>query len=369
MADIDIREVRKSYGKDEVIHGVNLHIANGEFVVILGPSGCGKSTLLRMIAGLEDITDGEVVIGGSVVNDLEPRYRGCAMVFQNYALYPHFNVADNIGYALKVAGVKKAERMEKVAAVARSVGLEDFLDRKPGQLSGGQRQRVAMARAIIREPGVFLFDEPLSNLDAKLRVRMRHEIRRIHSRIKATSVFVTHDQHEGMTLADRMVIMNKGTIDQVGTPAEVYRYPATIYVAGFIGSPAMNFLPGEIAADRAAVMLGDGTAIPIPAQVARNRDRQMVTLGLRPEDLTLGDAGAGTVTAQFEFYEETGAAGLYHLLIEDLPFQVLTKEARPVQEGAPVGVAFDFDKLHLFDSDSGQRIDLRTETRVMEAAQ
>lgn len=358
MADIDIRQVRKSYGKDEVIHGVDLAISNGEFVVILGPSGCGKSTLLRMIAGLEDITDGEIAIGGTIVNDLEPRERGCAMVFQNYALYPHMSVAENIGYALKVAGMKKTERREKVAAVARSVGLEDFLDRKPGQLSGGQRQRVAMARAIIREPKVFLFDEPLSNLDAKLRVQMRHEIRRIHNRIGATSVFVTHDQHEGMTLADRMVIMNKGTIDQLGTPEEVYSHPATLYVAGFIGSPAMNFLPGEVDEARAVVRLADGTGIAIPSQVAHGRNGQMVTLGLRPEDLMLADPGVGAFPATFEFYEETGAAGLYHLLIEDLPFQVLTKDKRPMQEGEAVSVIVDFNKLHLFDSTSGQRIDL-----------
>ena len=225
MADISIRKVRKSYGKDEVVHGVDLDIRNGEFVVILGPSGCGKSTLLRMIAGLEDISGGEIAIADQVVNALEPRERGCAMVFQNYALYPHMTVAENIGYALRVAGMPKAERRKKVEEVAASVGLMEFLERRPGQLSGGQRQRVAMARAIIREPKVFLFDEPLSNLDAKLRVQMRHEIRRIHNRIGATSVFVTHDQHEGMTLADRIVIMNKGTIEQVGTPSEIYHNP------------------------------------------------------------------------------------------------------------------------------------------------
>jgi sn-glycerol 3-phosphate transport system ATP-binding protein len=370
MAEIDIRTVRKSYGKDEVIHGVDLAISDGEFVVILGPSGCGKSTLLRMIAGLENVTGGEIAIGGRVVNDLEPRERGCAMVFQNYALYPHMSVAENIGYALKVAGTRRAERREKVAAVARSVGLEEFLDRKPGQLSGGQRQRVAMARAIIREPGVFLFDEPLSNLDAKLRVQMRHEIRRIHNRIGATSVFVTHDQHEGMTLADRMVIMNRGTIDQVGTPEEVYNRPATLYVAGFIGSPAMNFLPGTVSADRSAVVLGDGTAVPIPAQAAQAAEGRMVTLGLRPEDLALCDPGAGDVEGVFEFYEETGAAGLYHLLIEDLPFQVLTKQKRPVSEGDRLGVRIDVAKLHLFDGETGARIAVDAErARAMEAAQ
>ncbi|MFM7442854.1 MAG: ABC transporter ATP-binding protein, partial [Tabrizicola sp.] len=266
MAEIAIRNVTKTYGKTVIMEGVNLEIHDGEFVVILGPSGCGKSTLLRLIAGLEEITAGEIAIAGQVVNDLEPRERGCAMVFQNYALYPHMTVAKNIGYALKVAGVSKVDRMARVAETAKSVGLSDFLDRKPGQLSGGQRQRVAMARAIIRSPKVFLFDEPLSNLDAKLRVQMRHEIRRIHNQIKATSVFVTHDQHEGMTLADRLVVMNKGTIEQVGTPAEIYDMPASVYVADFIGSPAMNFLPGQYDATRRAVVLDCGTVIGLPVQ-------------------------------------------------------------------------------------------------------
>jgi sn-glycerol 3-phosphate transport system ATP-binding protein len=216
MAKIDIRKVEKAYGTNKVIHGVDLAIDNGEFVVILGPSGCGKSTLLRMIAGLEAISGGEIAIGDTVVNQLEPRERGCAMVFQNYALYPHFTVAENIGYALKVAGVKKDERLRRVREVAKTVGLEEYLDRKPSQLSGGQRQRVAMGRAMIREPKVFLFDEPLSNLDAKLRVQMRIEIRRLHQRLSATSVFVTHDQVEAMTLADRIVVMNKGIVEQAG---------------------------------------------------------------------------------------------------------------------------------------------------------
>ena len=262
MADISIRDVRKSYGKEEVVHGVDLEITNGEFIVILGPSGCGKSTLLRMIAGLEAITSGEIAIGGTVVNQLEPRERGCAMVFQNYALYPHMTVANNIGYALKVAGMKKAERMAKVREVAKIIGLEDFLDRKPGQLSGGQRQRVAMGRAIIREPEVFLFDEPLSNLDAKLRVQMRLEIRRLHQRLGATSVFVTHDQVEAMTLADRLVVMNSGNIDQVGTPSEVYDTPASTYVGGFIGSPPMNFLTGSVSNTGGHVDLGQRRSAP-----------------------------------------------------------------------------------------------------------
>lgn len=232
MAEIRIHNAAKIYGKTTIMQGIDLHIANGEFVVILGPSGCGKYSPLRMIAGLEDISSGEIEIGGTVVNGLEPRERGCAMVFQNYALYPHMTVAENFGYALKVAGVPKAERTARVNATAQSVGFGDFLDRRPGQLSGGQSQRVAMARAIIREPKVFLFDEPLSNLDAKLRLQMPHEIRKIHNRIGATSVFVTHDQQEGMTLADRLVVMNKGTIEQIGTPAAIYDRSASLLSRG-----------------------------------------------------------------------------------------------------------------------------------------
>lgn len=368
MADISILDVRKSYGKDEVIHGVDLEIQTGEFVVILGPSGCGKSTLLRMIAGLEDITSGEIAIAEKVVNELEPRERGCAMVFQNYALYPHMSVADNIGYALKVAGMPKAERAEKVKQVASSVGLEEFLDRRPGALSGGQRQRVAMARAIIREPEVFLFDEPLSNLDAKLRVQMRHEIRRIHNRVKATSVFVTHDQHEGMTLADRMVIMNKGTIDQVGTPEQVYNAPATTYVAGFIGSPAMNFLAGQVSTSQSAVVLEEGSILPIPAHEAQAMDGKMVQIGARPEALSLCQAGTGSLTATFEFYEELGSEGLHHLRIEDVPFSVLSETKMRLEEGTEIGVTIPQEALHIFDAETGRRVEMSETVRTMETA-
>ena len=356
MADIAIRDVRKSYGREEVVHGVDLTVHNGEFVVVLGPSGCGKSTLLRMIAGLEAITSGEIAIGDVVVNDLEPRERGCAMVFQNYALYPHMSVAENIGYALKVAGMRKAERRAKVEAVAASVGLSDFLDRKPGQLSGGQRQRVAMARAIIREPEVFLFDEPLSNLDAKLRVQMRHEIRRIHNRIGATSVFVTHDQHEGMTLADRMVIMNQGTIEQVGTPEEVYDRPASLYVAGFIGSPAMNILPAEVSAERGGAALADGTIVALPPEMARVHRGKMVQIGLRPEALTLAPPEQATLTGRFDFAEELGSGRLYHLMLEDLILTVLSPEKHRFENGQPVGVAVAPGAVHIFDGGSGQRL-------------
>src|SRR5687767_918095 len=246
MAQVSIRGARKSYGNVEVIHGVDLDVTDGEFVVLVGPSGCGKSTLLRMIAGLETITGGTVSIAGKVVNEVEPADRDIAMVFQNYALYPHMSVYDNMAYGLRNRGVAKPDIERRVAEAAKLLAIDTFLKRKPRELSGGQRQRVAMGRAIVREPQAFLFDEPLSNLDAKLRVQMRAEIRRLHNRLKATSIFVTHDQIEAMTMADTIVVMNQGRVEQVGAPGEVYRFPATRFVATFIGSPAMNLLPGRV---------------------------------------------------------------------------------------------------------------------------
>lgn len=356
MAEIRIRNAAKTYGKTTIMQGIDLHIANGEFVVILGPSGCGKSSLLRMIAGLEDISTGEIEIGGTVVNRLEPRERGCAMVFQNYALYPHMTVAENIGYALKVAGVPKAERAARVQATAQSVGLGEYLDRRPGQLSGGQRQRVAMARAIIREPKVFLFDEPLSNLDAKLRLQMRHEIRKIHNRIGATSVFVTHDQHEGMTLADRLVVMNKGSIEQIGTPTEIYDRPASLYVAGFIGSPPMNFLPGQYSTMRRGVVLENGALIPL-AGGGEPTSGQIVQIGFRPEQSQIVPAGHGDFDARVDMVEEMGSARLCHLLFEDIPIAILTEGRPSFASGAAVGVCVAQEHLHLFDGVTGRRID------------
>ena len=311
MSTVSIRHVRKAYAKNEVVHGVDLEIASGEFVVILGPSGCGKSTLLRMIAGLESITSGEITIGGAVVNKLEPRERGCAMVFQNYALYPHMSVAENIGYALKIAGVSKAERMAKIKSVAETLNIADFLDRKPSQLSGGQRQRVAMGRAMIREPNVFLYDEPLSNLDAKLRVAMRVEIRKLQQRLGTTTLFVTHDQVEAMTLADRIVVMNKGTIEQVGTPWEIYTYPATTYVANFIGAPGLNLMKGVVDADKSVVRLVDGTTLPYEISRWPKLVSGDMIVGFRAEavEFTTPERGLKFTT---QFTEELGATRLVH---------------------------------------------------------
>jgi len=354
MAEIEIRKVEKSYGRTKVVHGIDLGILNGEFVVILGPSGCGKSTLLRMIAGLEKISGGEISIGGTVVNKLEPRDRGCAMVFQNYALYPHMSVADNIGYALKVQGIGKQERLDRINTIAKTVGLGDYLERKPGQLSGGQRQRVAMARAMIREPKVFLFDEPLSNLDAQLRVQMRIEIRRLHHRLKTTSVFVTHDQIEAMTLADRLVVMNAGHIDQVGTPAEVYARPATRFVAKFIGSPSMNILPATLAGG--IVSFGSNRTLviggaPRPASGA-------VDLGFRPEHAIITrHLDAGMIPFAVELVEDIGTARLCHGTIDGQEIAVSVPPGVMIKGGDTVGLSVEPEHLHLFDPATGARLD------------
>jgi len=353
MADIDIRSVSKAYGKNQVVHGVDLSIRSGEFVVVLGPSGCGKSTLLRMIAGLEAITAGEIAIAGDVVNNLEPRERGCAMVFQNYALYPHMTVAENIGYGLKVAGLSKPDRTARVETVAKSLGLSEYLDRKPGQLSGGQRQRVAMGRAMIREPKVFLFDEPLSNLDAKLRVQMRIEIRKLHNRLGTTSVFVTHDQVEAMTLADRVVVMNGGHIEQVGTPEEIYRNPASRFVAGFIGSPPMNLFDGRVTGP--GEVQAHGTVLSVPhAGLTPGRH---VTIGIRPEEVVLGAAGSNVASIDVDFSEELGSVRLLHGEVAGADFVIQV----PATTAGPKIGRFSFEvparAVHLFDAETGNRID------------
>lgn len=356
MAQIDIRQVRKSYGKTQTLHGVDLIFPTGEFIVILGPSGCGKSTLLRMIAGLEDITAGEIAIAGKVVNKLEPRERGCAMVFQNYALYPHMTVAANIGYALKVAGVPKSERQRRIEDTAKIVGLTDYLDRKPAALSGGQRQRVAMGRAIIREPQVFLFDEPLSNLDAKLRVTMRSEIRKLHQRLSATSVFVTHDQVEAMTLADRLVVMNKGNVEQVGQPLEIYNRPASTFVASFIGSPAMNLFDGSVNVQTASVMFGNWS-IPVLPQTAADLQGKNIIVGIRPEHCNVSHGGAG-ISAVVDFIEELGSGRVVHAEVRGQIFAAAIGDEFPVRSGDQITLEFPPMHLHFFDQETGRRIEL-----------
>ena len=313
MASIDFKDVCKSFGKTEVVHGIGVAIRDGEFIVIVGPSGCGKSTLLRMVAGLETITSGEITIAGKRVNELEPMDRNIAMVFQNYALYPHMTVFDNMAYGLKIARTPKPEIEQRVTAVARLLQLEDYLKRKPRELSGGQRQRVAMGRAIVRKPQAFLFDEPLSNLDAKLRVQMRLEIKGLQQQLGVTSLYVTHDQVEAMTLADRMIVMNAGRAEQIGAPLEVYARPATRFVAGFIGSPPMNFLSiSAFASGSANSDLPEAVAAEL-----RGRSWTGFAIGMRPEHLKLCDAGEARLRGKLQHLEALGAETLLHLALDN----------------------------------------------------
>jgi len=356
MAQISIKGVQKAYQKTRAIHGVDVEIEAGEFVVILGPSGCGKSTLLRMIAGLEEITAGEISIGGKVVNRLEPRERGCAMVFQNYALYPHMSVRQNIGYALKVAKVPKVERDARVLAVAKSVSLEPFLDRRPGELSGGQRQRVAMARAMVREPKVFLFDEPFSNLDAKLRVAMRAEVRRLHRDLGVTSVFVTHDQTEAMTLADKLIIMNAGNVEQIGKPTEVYNHPASRFVADFIGSPAMNLFEGEFDAEGKFVH-GQGGRLDVSQLNGVRVPGRKVVLGVRPEAVRRTGADThGAIPAVVDYIEELGASRLIHADANGSRIVALDTDTAEIKSGTPVHLSLADSAIHLFSVEDGRRL-------------
>ncbi len=369
MAEITIRNVTKSYGDTRVIHGVSIDIAHGELIVIVGPSGCGKSTLLRMVAGLEEITSGEIAIGGRVVNRLEPKDRDIAMVFQNYALYPHMSVFDNMAYGLKIAGKPKAEIGARVAKAAKMLELTPFLDRKPRQLSGGQRQRVAMGRAIVRDPSAFLFDEPLSNLDAKLRVQMRLEIKQLQRSLRTTSLYVTHDQVEAMTLADKLVVMNAGVADQVDTPMNVYLHPRTMFVAGFIGSPAMNFMPGRIAADGATLALQSGQNLRIvPDRLAAHADTP-VMIGIRPEHLTPCAEGEADFSLAVEMVETLGADVLVHGSLADARKQAVCGEGEGearmavrlpghalVREGEILPLHAAEESLHLFDSENHIRL-------------
>ena len=356
MSNISIRDVRKSYAKSEVVHGVDLEINAGEFVVILGPSGCGKSTLLRMVAGLEAISSGEIAIGNKVVNKLEPRERGCAMVFQNYALYPHMTVADNIGYSLKIAGLPKTERMVKIRKVAESLNITEFLNRKPGQLSGGQRQRVAMGRAMIREPKIFLYDEPLSNLDAKLRVAMRVEIRRLQRQLGTTTLFVTHDQVEAMTLADRIVVMHKGTIEQVGTPREIYAFPASTYVAGFIGAPGMNLIKGIAEPSKNIVLLSDGQTVTYDRQRWPHVPDGEIVLGFRAEATSLKITPT-CLNVTLLFLEELGASHLLHCDLAGASIIAAQSGEGQTNSGRKLQIHIDPYDVQLFNASTGSRIE------------
>jgi sn-glycerol 3-phosphate transport system ATP-binding protein len=353
MGAIALRNVEKTYGRgpgaNQVIHGVNADIPDGEFVVIVGPSGCGKSTLLRMVAGLEDITGGEIHIAGRVVNKLEPAERDIAMVFQNYALYPHMSVFDNMAYGLKIAKVPAAEIEQRVNKAAKILELGALLKRKPRELSGGQRQRVAMGRAIVRQPAVYLFDEPLSNLDAKLRAQTRLEIQKLHRELGVTSLFVTHDQVEAMTLAQRMIVMNAGRIEQLGTPEQVYSTPATTFVASFIGSPPMNLLPGQADGNRFTT---GGRSLALPAPAPRNG---ALTLGVRPEHVHLGiDAGW---PLSVELLEMLGAERLVYGRLGEVAFTLrIDGTLPPPTPGSTVNLQVQPQQLHWFDSSSGQRV-------------
>ncbi|PKA42148.1 sn-glycerol-3-phosphate ABC transporter ATP-binding protein UgpC (plasmid) [Rhizobium sullae] len=349
MASIDIQNIKKAYGHVQVLHDIDLRIKDGEFVVLVGPSGCGKSTLLRMIAGLEDVTGGEIRIAGKRVNELHPKDRDIAMVFQSYALYPHMNVAGNMSYSLKLRKTAKEKIASAVANAASKLGLDPLLERRPKALSGGQRQRVAMGRAIVRQPKAFLFDEPLSNLDARLREQMRAEIKKLHGDLKATSIYVTHDQIEAMTLADRIVAMHGGVVQQVGSPLELYDRPANLFVAGFIGSPGMNFL--DAIYEASGVRLKDGTLVPLSAPLALSSGAK-VTLGIRPEHVVMSDQSG--ISAEVELVEPTGFGIILHLSLHGLPFKVFTLDRDALACGPKVNVSFPAQHLHLFNSEGNR---------------
>ncbi|SIT00415.1 carbohydrate ABC transporter ATP-binding protein, CUT1 family [Roseivivax lentus] len=351
MATVTLQNVKKSFGATHVIHGIDVEIADGEFIVIVGPSGCGKSTLLRMVAGLETVTSGDILIGGKRANDLEPMERDIAMVFQNYALYPHMSVEQNMGYGLKIAGLPKAEIRRKVEEAAKLLQLEALLDRRPKQLSGGQRQRVAMGRAIVREPAVFLFDEPLSNLDAKLRVQMRLEIKELQSKLGITALYVTHDQVEAMTMADRMIVMNGGVAEQIGTPLDVYERPRTLFAAQFIGSPAMNVLDAQIRDGR--VMLGEAAICQTSVRAGP------VKLGLRPEHMQ--PAPDGALSMQVQLSEPLGANTLLHGRLNEAGGASFTASLPGVhgtgKKGEALRLSVETSDVHLFDPETGARLE------------
>ncbi len=355
MASVTIKSVKKNFGQVPVLHGVDIDIPDGSFTVLVGPSGCGKSTLLRMIAGLEEVSGGEIRIGDRLVNDLQPKERDIAMVFQNYALYPHMTVRANMAFSLELAKQSKATIDSKVGRAAEILGLIPLLDRFPRQLSGGQRQRVAMGRAIVRDPQVFLFDEPLSNLDAKLRVAMRAEIKELHQRLKTTSIYVTHDQIEAMTMGDQIVVMRDGRIEQSGSPLDLYDHPANQFVAGFIGSPAMNFLPGTLrrSAGVAQVELNDGTLLPAPPD-SGGVDGQAVVYGTRPEHMTLSEAAG--IPVQVVVMEPTGMDTFIACRHEGVELAAVFRERHDFAPGSTIRLLPDAQRAHLFDAGAGQRL-------------
>jgi multiple sugar transport system ATP-binding protein len=363
MADVSLRKVIKRYEDVEAVRGIDLDIADHEFVVLVGPSGCGKSTTLRMIAGLEDITDGDIMIGGDVVNDVPPKDRDIAMVFQNYALYPHMTVAENMSFGLRLKHYPKAEIKTRIDEAARMLDIVELVDRKPKQLSGGQRQRVAMGRAIVRNPKVFLFDEPLSNLDAKLRVQMRIEIKKVHQKVRTTTVYVTHDQVEAMTLADRVVVMNHGRIEQIGTPNDLYHKPVTRFVAGFIGSPAMNFLPCRLeeVGGRLNIRLTDRLAFPLPADRAARYQgiarEDKLLLGLRPEHITEANGhrepGVEPFDAVLDVTEPMGMETLIYFTLEGAQICGRVDPNAGARAGAPLRLAVDLNNMHLLNEGTG----------------
>ena len=356
MASVHIRNAQKYFGTTHVIRGVDIDIADGEFAVLVGPSGCGKSTLLRMIAGLEEISGGEIEIGGKVVNNMLPKERDIAMVFQNYALYPHMTVRDNMAFSMLLAKRPRAEIDERVKKAAGILGLGELLERYPRQLSGGQRQRVAMGRCIVRDPQVFLFDEPLSNLDAKLRVAMRTELKELHQRLKTTSIYVTHDQIEAMTMGDRIVVMRDGIVEQQGRPLELYDHPANLFVAGFIGSPAMNMLPGTLrrANGAARVEFPGGATVPAPRSAA-GEDGQAVVFGTRPEHMALATGDTG-LAASVVVVEPTGADTQVFSKIGDAEVTSVFRERHEFSAGEAIRLLPDHDRSHLFDAATGKTL-------------
>jgi multiple sugar transport system ATP-binding protein len=363
MATVSLKKLTKRYGNIGIVHGIDLDIADREFIALVGPSGCGKSTTLRMIAGLEDISGGTIDIGGRLVNDLPPRSRNISMVFQSYALYPHMTVRENLGFSLKIAGVAKDDMDRRVAEASAILGLDELLERRPSQLSGGQRQRVAMGRAIVRDPDVFLFDEPLSNLDAKLRTQMRTEIKKLHAKVKSTVIYVTHDQVEAMTLADRIVIMRSGYIEQVGTPDEVFSRPATRFVAGFIGSPPMNLHEATVSDGK--LVFDGGDSLPLPRQFKSNAATgDKVVFGIRPDDfyptghgLSSGDESeVHRVELPVSITEPLGNETLVFAEFNGVDWVSRMLNPKPLKTGDRIGMSFDLSRAHLFSADTGKTL-------------